>query len=286
MRRSDDRTPFSGSRGTLRTFVRPSVIGTLWVSVRSDRDLVVRLADNRGYGYAWKTILSMGPLTVATPAQTTFLRTLLTLLRDRGTTPWHVAIHTPSAPPDGLRGWGMLDPIAALPTCIDLASVPTAHVPHLLSDLRRVQRLQRPSPLPLMLVDPTNYAQQRLLASSDVLGVGAASHLPATIIPDLLDFLAEVEVLSPTSTAGRPWFGMRPRHTRLFPTPDWISLLAALSLAPSLSIAAAWSGFAPRSVTRMLDQIHAALDLPPSAGPRRHRPDQWFQILLDQIATP
>ncbi len=219
-------------------------------------------------------------LTIATPIRPTpVMRFLLDLLRGQGDIR-RVDIRPPCTIPSDQQGWDMLD---ACPTILDLSSLDTAHVPHLLTDLRRMQRLHGVPPLALILVDPANVTQRRLLASSDVVGVGVATTLPRAVLPDLVQFLhTEVEIAPDECITQRPWFGLSPPTNRVFLTPACMPLLAALACAPTLRDAALWSGLSPRTMTRMIEQIQADLDIP--SDRTRRTPSAWFQVMMDHLA--
>ncbi len=186
----------------------------------------------------------------------------------------------PSAPPQAARGWGTLD---VYPSVLDLSAVETIHVPHLLCDVRRMQRLHGPYPVPLILLDEQDVIVQQLLACSDVIGVGATTHVPLSSVPDILAVLAEMDIDSSWRPAMRTWIGMTPQISPVLQTPYWIPMLAALALAPTMPVAVEWSGCSHRTVYRTLDTVRSALQI---SSDIRLRPDHWTRLILDYLAHP
>lgn len=202
-----------------------------------------------------------------------YLQHLWKSLLQQGAYLEHVVLQRPAIRPDPMYGWGTLQ---TLPDLLDLTGIDAGYMPHILTDLRRLQRSSGRTPL--FLVDPSDLATQRLIAGSDIPGVLCSADVLVTrLVPHLRRLLYQPHALG----AKRPWLGLAPPRAAHILAPEIIPLLAALSYVPSQTAAADLCGVSRSTVQRLLLQLQTTLALPPSP----HRcPGDWANLVLHVLS--
>ncbi len=202
-----------------------------------------------------------------------YLQHLWKTLVQQGDRLEHVILQRPSTWPNPIHGWGTL---STMPDFLDLTKVYAAHMPHILTDLRRLQSSSGRTPL--FLVNHLDLDIQRLIASSDVPGVlCSADVLMMRLVPHLRYLLHQPHAVGNK----RPWIGLTPPASAHVLAPETIPLLAALSHVPSQTAAGDLCGVSRSTVQRLLLQLQTTLDLP--AAPRRC-PGDWVDLILNVLA--
>lgn len=203
------------------------------------------------------------------PAQRS--RTLVGMLRQHDRKIHVEALAAPGESPLP-SGWGIVSDALLMPTVIDLLDADAFFVAMLLSDLQRVQR-REVAFAPLLAVRPEDLVAQRLIMSSTAL---------CSVVSLEMAWLVFATGLLPEklTAEARPWIGLPPPPPPYLPQADVVSLLAALSRAPTVAVAAQWCHLARATAYRLLTRACEAIGVLP---PNSRRPDAWAAALLEGL---